>query len=339
MKSKLFFSLLAVTLAVAVGLVLPYDDDGLIGSPVAASSRGTVSTPVADNPSAPPLTAQDTSTTGTSQETIPTENPEAELGALERQEAERMRWQASLTQHQERPGNLQQFLQHWLDHCQQDCLHQLRNLLADYPDSAFVAQVLALASEYARYLEEQSTLVQSIDRSPQERYQRIDELRVGIFGEDGTNLLFGQEKTWAERQFAYADLMTPAARSLAWEDRVSAYDQIVSAYDQDLWARPSTPIQRYREALDVALTPDMTAEQADNVRAAIQDRYLDEESRELVQQREQRESRQKDQLSLYWQAVETLNVEMDARKSVLTSEEWEAEKARRLEALRRQMFP
>jgi hypothetical protein len=265
------------------------------------------------------------------------DDPEAALGALERQEGQRQHWQERLSEFQEHSGNLQQFLELWQMQCRDNCLSRLQDLLADYPDTAFAAQVLAIAAAFPTYLDAQSRLRQSTEEPPRERYARMDALREETFGTAGRDLLFGQEKAWAAQQFAYEDLLIEAP-SLSTPERLDAFDRLQAATDEAVPSLQQSQTERYRKALALALVGIQDPNEAAQVRATVQSRYLDPESTARVLAREAREADQQSQVMRYWEAVGAMEDEMAASRSSRPAAEWEAERQQRLESIRQDIF-
>ncbi len=266
---------------------------------------------------------------------------EAQLGELERQEALRRQWQSSLQQHQKFPGHLQQWLERWLSACEpSQCLASLHRLLADYPDAAFARRVEALAAAYPEYKNDLGSLTQDTRLPAMDRYARVDALRARHFDDSGSEWLFGEERRFAHYRFAVGELMDISHGNLEFSERLNRVDALYETWQQN--AGPFTPsvspVARYRQAMTLLDQTSLAGAQKEAARSEARHRYLDEDSAQRVLQREARQARQQDQVAAYWEAVAALNQDMQGLRSQLSAQAWEAERARRLEALRLSHF-
>lgn len=317
---------------------LPVNQSGATGKVKPPAVTGQVSRNIAQASGPSSGAPNDLGASADAQDDTPLE---ARLGELERQEALRRQWQSSLQQHQKFPGHLQQWLERWLSACEpSQCLASLHRLLADYPDAAFARRVEALAAAFPEYKNELGSLTQDTRLPAMDRYARVDALRAQHFDDGSSEWLFGEERRFAHYRFAVGELMDISHGNLEFSERLNRVDALYETWQQN--AGPFTPsvspVARYRQAMTLLDQTSLAGAQKEAARSEARHRYLDEESAQRVLQREARQARQQDQVAAYWEAVAALNQDMQGLRSQLSAQAWEAEQARRLEALRLSHF-
>lgn len=154
---------------------------------------------------------------------------EAGMSEQERHAARVSALVTQLGEFQRTPGNLQAFLQALHRQCDSvdACEALLTEVLAQHPDRDFADRVARVVAKLPFYEREMQSLVMSTETSPRERYERVHALRERTLGAEETALAFGQERAWAEYQFAYGDLQARAA-GMTPQQRLAALNELRS---------------------------------------------------------------------------------------------------------------
>ena len=268
---------------------------------------------------------------------------EARMSQWERDQIDRLMWHERLDQFRSPGGNLQQFFQVLRSQCNQDralCSLLLEDILTDYPDLAFASQLRQILENLWVYDQAVEALVLSTDITPESRYRQIDALRTAHLGEQATELLFGQERAWAQYQFGFEQLLTDAP-NLSQQQRLEALD----ALQQQRWgpyqvplAEQQTAYGRYERELMLTLAGVSDASERAALRAQVRGRHFDPEAVSRMAQRDGAVEAQRSQREAYQVAVQNLRHEMEQQRDAWPADVWEQRYQQRLTQLRQDIF-
>lgn len=250
-------------------------------------------------------------------------------------------WLAQALQGFERKsGNITEFLQAWSAQCTdtpKQCDEQLRAALDRYTNREFATQMQRLLAGLPAYEQAMQKTILSTQMSPRERYDAIWKLRERMLGSDEAALGFGQERAYAQDQFAYGDLLTQAANMSASERQraFADYQQQQSTTAKSI----DGAVGQYEKAVRLMLIGvNDPAEQA-RIKAQLRQQYLPDDLAQQLAQREQQISTQQQGVAQYQQELAQLNQEMNSLKSSLPENTWQQQYEQRLTALRLKHFP
>lgn len=237
-------------------------------------------------------------------------------------------------------GNITEFLQAWAAQCAdtpKQCDEQLRAALARYPNTEFAAQMQRLLAGLPAYEQAMQKTILSTQMSPRQCYETIWRLREQMLGSAEAALGFGQERAYAQDQFAYGDLLTQAA-SMSASERQRAF----ADYQQQQSATAKSidgAVGQYEKAVRLMLIGvDDPNEQA-RLKAQLRAQYLPTDLAQQLAEREQQISNQQQGVAQYQQELAQLNQEMNSLKSSLPENTWQQQYEQRLTALRLKHFP
>lgn len=269
---------------------------------------------------------------------------EAEHNRKMRDQDYRDYWHERIDHFRDQGGNVQQFFAQLNAQCGGEpdlCLALLNDRLAGYPDAALVQQLRAILEKMHAYEAAMAATVMSSAQSPQERYQTIDALRVNFFGEASAELLYGQERAWADYQFGYEHLLEQAAPNMAPGQRLAELDNL----KRDAWGEYYEPLSqqenasaRYQQEKQLLLIGVTDQAQQQAIAESLRQKHFDEERARLVAEQEARSAEQQAQRATYAQAKQALQREMNALQSSMPEGDWQRLYQSRLEALRREVW-
>lgn len=268
---------------------------------------------------------------------------EAEQGQQVRGEFARDRRFQYLQRLQAEGGNLQQWVNELVQRCgaQKDaCQTLLEQELEGYPDADFADRLRALLPRYLGYERAMSALVMSRDLSPRTRYQRVDALRTEHLGEADAELMFGQERAWADYRFGYEALLAKAS-SLSTGERLQALDRLRRQSWQDHYEALSDLEGRhgaYRREKEMLLLGVTDSRQREALADELRTRHFGEQEADIVGLREEELSLQQQQREGYQQARAELEQSMSARRNLMSEEAWQQQYQEQLRQLRRRWF-
>lgn len=236
---------------------------------------------------------------------------------------------------QKNSGNITQFLNQFYAQCHlEDCEKALQQALDQYPDQQFSQLVRSLLKNLPVYEKQMQTTILSTSVPAKERFEQLWKLREQTLGKSEAMLGFGEEREYANYRFEYQNLLHN--KNLNAEQRLKSFENLQLQYINV--TKLDGNIAVYDQAMAL-LQQDQNAEQIQELKTMLQDRYLNEKEKQDVQQREQRENFQYQQAEQYQQAVKQLQDDMQPLKNQMNETEWNQEYQKRLEDLRVKMFP
>lgn len=260
-----------------------------------------------------------------------------------RHEQDQAYWHQRLRGYQDSGGNLQQFFSELLSQCGREpdlCQALLEDRLAGYPDAAFASQLRTMLQQHYGYEAAMQAVRMNTGLPPQSRYQQLDAMRVQHFGEAATELLFGQERAWADYQFRYGELLDQAP-SLSTDQRLQSLAQLRSeawgAYDSAL-ASEEGRYGRYRRERELLLVGITDADERERIDQALLAQYFDADEASRIAGREQARQQQEQQQRQYDSARQALDQDMAALRASLPPAQWQQLYQQRLGELRQQLF-
>lgn len=267
------------------------------------------------------------------------------MSEYQRRQARLTAMQEALDQARRHPGNLQRDLTALRRLCdsRDDCQAMLDEALASYPDQDFASLVSDALARLPLYEGAMMTIVMSTALPPRDRYQTIHALRLETLGPDVTEALFGQERAWAEYQFAFADLISdPSLAQWPAADRLAALEtlrqQALGDYAADL-----TELEgvwgRYERELALLSAGVEDANQRQAIARQLQHQHFDADTAAALAAREDQVRAQQQAVQDYQAAVAALRDELTPLAAQMDAARWQALYEQRLTALRLQHFP
>lgn len=259
-----------------------------------------------------------------------------------RMQENQTRIQQMLQAFQQQPGNLTLFLQAIQQQCSStDCMAMLKNLLANYPDQDFAALIENILERMPAYEQAMQSIVMSSSLSPQQRYERIWQLREQMLGKQEAALAFGQEHAYAEYQLRYGDLMQQA-KSMSPQQRMDAWhklQQLAIAQYPDLLANVEGSSGNYEKELQLSLIGVEDASQRQQITRQLRQKYFKPEQAAQMQARDQQVAQQQAQVKQYQAELAQLKQDMNQKKASLSTSEWQQQYDLRISQLRLKHFP
>ena len=290
-----------------------------------------------------PVQAAGAATAGPGSAVQPAVTDEATDSAQARADAQQAYWRQRLEAYRDEGGNLQQFFSELLGQCGREpelCQALLEDRLAGFPDDNFAARLRNLLAEQFRYERAMASTVMSADLPPATRYQQINALRVEHFGEADTELLYGQERAWADYQFRYEQLLAEAPY-LSGDQRLQALDDL----RQQSWGDYAEPLAQqqgaygqYQRELELLQAGVTDAGERQAIAQALRTRYFGAERAGQMARRDAVVAEQQQQRQSYQQAKAALAAEMAARRSSMSEAAWQHSYQQRLQRLREEVF-
>jgi hypothetical protein len=221
------------------------------------------------------------------------------------------------------------------------CEALLNDRLAGYPDTALADRLRAVLQKMPAYEAAMKATVLSSEQSPEARYQTIDTMRVNFFGEASAEMLYGQERAWAEYQFGYERLIEQAAPSMAPAQRLAELDNL----KRNAWGPYYEPLSeqenasaRYRQEKQLLLIGVSDSAQQEAITAALRQKYFDADLAHQIAEQETRSAEQKVQRATYAEARQVLQNEMQALQGRMPDSEWQSLYQTRLKQLRKKLW-
>ena len=270
----------------------------------------------------------------------PREEFQARQEALDR---DRIREQIreELSHHLDHPGNLQKFFDRLDRLCAgvEDCDELLEDVLDDV-DPEMAAMIRRIQERLPAYEEQMQQTRMSMDLSGRERFDRIQQLRAEMLGAEEAELMFGQERAFADYRFELNELgqqasqMAPEQRREALEQlRQDAFGEYAESLDQE-----EGTFGRYRAELNLMLEGVENEHQRQRITREVRERHLDEETIERMERRDDQKRQQEQEVASYQERVEQLEAEMETLRETMPEDEWEQEYRERMTELRREHF-
>ena len=242
-----------------------------------------------------------------------------------------------IQQFQKNPGNITQLLNQLQQNCADtNCQALLAEVLAKYPDQPFAQTLTQLIERLSVYEKAMQTKVMSTQMTPQQLYQEIWKLREQTLGRKEAQLGFGEEKQFANYQFAYGELLNRAPQ-MTQQQRLSQFAQLQQQYKD-----PSQNIDgqtgRYDKAVKLALIGVTDPGQQQQITQQLRNSYFSAKEAAELAAREQQVNQQQQQVESYQSELANLNQEMNQQKQSLPENVWQQQYQQRLEQLRKKHF-
>lgn len=238
---------------------------------------------------------------------------------------------------QKNSGNITQLMAQLQQHCvDADCQAQLKQALANYPDQQFAKTLAQLIERLPAYEKAMQAKIMSTQITPQQRYKEIWKLREQTLGEKETQLGFGEEKEFANYQFAYGDLLNRAPQ-MTQQQRLNELAQLQQqhpAVSKNIDGQSGS----YDKAVKLALIGVTDPVQQKAITQQMRDRYFSPQEAVQLAEREQQVNQQQQQVQNYQSELATLKQDMDERKQQLSDSAWQQQYQLRLEQLRQKHF-
>lgn len=244
---------------------------------------------------------------------------------------------------QQSPGNLQAFLESLKKHCRDDadCAALLAEVLSRHPDRHFAALVERTIARMPAYEREMQSMVMSTSTPPRERYEAIQALRDRALGAEEAALAFGQERAWAEYQFAYGELQQKAA-SMSQEERIGALNDLraraLGAHAKALAAVEGS-FGAYERELDISLVGVNDAAARAAITRKLREKHFDEATRAQLETRDSVLAEQKQKVGDYKAEEARLRQQLAAQRGTMSEAAWNALYEQRMAELRLRHFP
>ncbi len=252
------------------------------------------------------------------------------------------RIQQMLQAFQQQPGNLTLLLQAIQQQCSSaDCMALLKDILANYPDQDFAALLQNILERMPAYEKAMQSMVMSTSLSPQQRYERIWQLREQMLGKQEAELAFGQEHAYAEYQLQYGNLMQQA-KNMSPQQRIDALHKLQQQAAKDypqLLANVEGRDGNYEKELQLSLIGITDAAQSQQITQQLRQKYFKPEQAAQMQARDQQVAQQQAQVKQYQAELTQLKQDMNQKKSTLAANEWQQQYELRVSQLRLKHFP
>lgn len=244
---------------------------------------------------------------------------------------------------QKSPGNLQAFQQSLQRRCQgeAECQALLAEVLARHPDRDFAALVARTLARMPAYERAMQALVMATATPARERYDAIQALRDRTLGREEAALAFGQERAWADYQFAYGDLQQRAA-SMAPAERLAALEDLrARAFGTHAEALKAVEgrFGAYERELAVSLAGVDDAAARTAITRQLRDKHFDAETRRQLEARDTTLVQQQRQVTDYKAEEGRLKQELEGLRGTMSEPAWNALYEQRMTELRLRHFP
>lgn len=241
-----------------------------------------------------------------------------------------------------KPGNITQFLNALQQQCPLvDCKVLLNKVLADYPDQQFAKLLERTLERMPAYEKAMQSTVMSTTTPPQQRYDKIWQLRVQLLGQQEAELAFGQERAYAEYQLEYGNLMQ-RAQALPTEQRIQELNRLqqeaVKAFPE-LLPEIEGNAGSYEKELQLSLLGVNDAQQRQHITQQLRQKHFSNEQTAQMNARDDQVEQQQVAVMHYQTELAQLKQQMNQQKSVLTDSQWQQQYELRLNQLRLKHFP
>ncbi|MFP5383018.1 MAG: lipase secretion chaperone [Gammaproteobacteria bacterium] len=268
---------------------------------------------------------------------------EAGMSEQERHAARVSELAGQLAALQRSPGNLQAFLQALHRRCDSEasCAALLDEVLAQHPDRDFADLVARTVAKLPFYEREMQSLVMSMETPPRERYARVHELRERTLGAEEAALAFGQERAWAEYQFAFGDLQSRAAGMTA-QQRLEALNalrgQSFGSHAEALRAVEG-PAGAYEREVALLLVGVEDAAQRALLTEQARRRHFDADTVVQMAARDTQLASQQKQVGDFKADAARLRHDLEPLRATMNPAAWDALHEQRMTELRLRHFP
>jgi HAMP domain-containing protein len=243
---------------------------------------------------------------------------------------------------QQKPGNISLLLQAIRQQCSiADCMTLLKQTLASYPDKDFAALLQNILERMPAYEQAMQSTIMSTSLSPQQRYDRIWQLREQMLGKQEAALAFGQERAYAEYQLQYGNLMQQA-KNMSAQQRIDALHKLqqqAAAQYPELLANVEGSNGNYEKELQLSLIGIEDTSQRQQITQQLRQKYFKPEQAANMQARDQQVAQQQTQVKQYQAELAQLKQDMNQKKASLSANEWQQQYELRVTQLRLKHFP
>lgn len=243
---------------------------------------------------------------------------------------------------QQKPGNITLFLQAIQQQCSiADCMTLLKQVLASYPDKDFAALLQNILERMPTYEKAMQSTIMSTSLSPQQRYERIWQLREQILGKAEAELAFGQERAYAEYQLHYGNLMQQA-KNMSPQQRIDALHKLqqqAAAQYPELLGNIEGRDGNYEKELQLSLLGITDDSQRQQITQQIRQKYFKPEEAASMQARDQQVEQQQTAVQQYQADLAQLKQDMNQKKASLSASAWQQQYELRVTQLRLKHFP
>lgn len=247
-----------------------------------------------------------------------------------------------IKQFQQHSGNITLFLKSLQEQCGAgDCIALLKQVLANYPDQQFADLLQGTLERMPAYEKAMQSTVMSTTLSPQQRYDKIWEMREQLLGKQEAELAFGQERTYAHYQLEYGNLMQ-RAQNMPVQQRLKELNQLQQQAAREypeLLPAVEGQAGSYEKELQLSLLGVSDATQRQQITQQIRQKHFSNEQTAQMNARDQQVQQQQTQVKQYQTELAQLKQQMNQQKSVLSASEWQQQYDLKLSQLRQQHFP
>lgn len=278
-----------------------------------------------------------------------TGNPEAGIHPTSTAQEQHMRQQQiealieqQLKTFQLKPGNITLFLNQLQQQCPlDDCKALLSKVLANYPDQQFAKLLERTLERMPAYEKAMQSTVMSTSTPPQQRYDKIWQLREQLLGQQEAELAFGQERTYAQYQLEYGNLMQ-RAKDMPNEQRIQELNRLQQKAAKnfpELLPEIEGNVGNYEKELQLSLLGINDAQQRQQITQQLRQKHFGSEQTAQLNARDKQVEQQQAQVKQYQSELAQLKQQMNQQKSVLPDSEWQQQYDLRLSQLRQKHFP
>jgi hypothetical protein len=278
-----------------------------------------------------------------------TGNPEAGTHPKSTAQEQHMRQQhiealieQQLKAFQLKSGNITLFLNELQQQCPlDDCKALLKKVLANYPDQQFAKLLERTLERMPAYEKAMQSTVMSTSIPPQQRYDKIWQLREQMLGQQEAELAFGQERAFAQYQLEYGNLMQ-RAKDMPMEQRIQELNrlqqQAIKAFPE-LLPEIEGNAGSYEKELQLSLLGVNDAQQRQHITQQLRQKHFSSEQTAQMNARDYQVEQQQVVVMQYQTELAQLKQQMNQQKSVLSDHQWQQQYELRLNQLRLKHFP
>lgn len=268
-------------------------------------------------------------------------NEEAMHSASEREQAKIDAVVNQLKAMRNQSGNLSGFLEGLKADCpdEQACRALIETALNKLGDDKYADLIRRTLNRLPAYEQAMQSIVMSTSTPPQERYARIDALRQQILGKEETEFAFGQERTYAQFQFAYGDLLA-RAENLTSAQRLAELEKLRQSADKNITiSHVDGRDGAYARELELLTVGIKDPTEKKRIAKEVRARYYSPEDAARLEKREEQVDTQTKQVQDYQAELTTLKREMEQIRSNMAENQWNKLYEERLTTLRLKHFP
>lgn len=238
---------------------------------------------------------------------------------------------------QKHAGNINHLMTQLHQHCEaEQCQRAINQALANYPDQQFAKTLAQLFERLPAYEKAMQSQIMSTNLSPQQRYEKIWNLREQTLGQPEAQLAFGEEKAFASYQFAYGELLARAPQITA-QQRLSELAKLQQQH-KAVSSTVDGQSGSYDKALKLALIGVTDTAQQQQITQQLLTSYFSPQEAAALVAREKQVQQQQQQIDSYQSELTALKQDMNERKQTLSDSAWQQQYQLRLEQLRQKHF-